>query len=85
MNCTSMATGKSPVGSSSMEFRGEEDGGDREVEGVKEMDDSKESLYWWDNDIDAKSGAATKLWEAASVDLQFEGIFKDFEQLGYSI
>ncbi|XP_038890909.1 transcription factor MYB36-like [Benincasa hispida] len=85
VNCTSMATGKSPVGSSSMEFRGEEDGGDREVEGVKEMDDSKESLYWWDNDIDAKSGAATKLWEAASVDLQFEGIFKDFEQLGYSI
>lgn len=83
VDCTSIVTGKSPVGSSPTEL---EDGGGREVECVKEMDgSSKESLYWWSNDVDAKSAVATKLWDTASVDLQFEGIFKDFEQLGYSL
>lgn len=83
VDCTSIVMGKSPVGSSPTEL---EDGGGREVECVKEMDgSSKESLYWWSNDIDAKSAVATKLWDTASVDIQFEGIFKDFEQLGYSL
>ncbi|KAE8651654.1 transcription factor MYB36 [Cucumis sativus] len=85
MNCRSM---KSPtVSSSSTELGRLEGGGGRGgVEFVKGMDGSKESLYWWGYDFDAKSGGATKLWEtAASVDVQLEEIFKEFEQFSHSL
>ncbi|XP_022153349.1 transcription factor MYB36-like [Momordica charantia] len=69
--------GKSLMGSSS----GEEDGGAIEIDNVKEMDDSKESLVWWCDDFDAKSAAALDLWNTNST----EGIFQDCELLGYGL
>ncbi|KAG7021026.1 Transcription factor RAX3, partial [Cucurbita argyrosperma subsp. argyrosperma] len=62
-------TGKSPVGSSSA---------------AKEMNDCQESLFWWCNDFDANSAAASNLWETTSA-LQSDGILQDFELLGYTL
>ncbi|XP_022965905.1 transcription factor MYB36-like [Cucurbita maxima] len=62
-------TGKSPVGSSSAE---------------KEMNDCQESLFWWCNDFDTNSAAASNLWETTTA-LQSDGILQDFELLGHTL
>ncbi|XVF70051.1 hypothetical protein PTKIN_Ptkin11bG0130400 [Pterospermum kingtungense] len=49
----------------------------------KEMNGSKDSLMWWSIDFDAKS-ASSNSWDSNSV-LQNNGMFQDYDQLGYNM
>ncbi|KAL5549068.1 hypothetical protein UlMin_004299 [Ulmus minor] len=56
-----------------------------EFDCFKDMSASKESLMWWCNAFEGKSASSNSWDSSSSAALQSNGMFHDYDQLGYSL